>query len=118
LKAEREKKTVSVMIEMYCRKMHGRKKGGICGECRRLNEYALGKIDACGFLPDKPVCNKCSVHCYEKNSREFIKKVMRYAGPKMIRKHPYLALLHMADGFKDSRKKKRKGENCDEGAKL
>jgi len=32
--------------------------------------------------------------------REKIKDVMRYAGPKMIYRHPVLAMFHFIDGFR------------------
>jgi len=33
--------------------------------------------------------------------RERIRAVMRYAGPRMLWRHPLLALLHLADGLQD-----------------
>ena len=115
MKTDREKKTVLAMIRIYCREIHGSKKGKLCGECVCVYEYAVKKTDSCRFLPDKPVCSKCIVHCYEPDKLEFIRKVMRYAGPKMISRHPYLAFMHFAHGLKENRH--RKG-GPDEGKKL
>ena len=38
-KRQREKEMVSQMIALYCRKHHGGK-GGLCPQCRALEEYA------------------------------------------------------------------------------
>ena len=34
----------------------------------------------------------------QKAPREFAREVMRYAGPRMMTRHPYLALMHLVDG--------------------
>jgi hypothetical protein len=48
---------------------------------------------------EKPVCVKCPVHCYQRFRREQVKAVMRYAGPRMLWRHPILSLRHWVDGF-------------------
>jgi hypothetical protein len=96
MKTIREKKTVAVMIGMYCRAHHP---GGRtpCAECSQLREYALRRIERCRFGSSKPVCAKCPVHCYAADQRERIRRVMRFAGPRMLLAHPLLALLHLRD---------------------
>ncbi|MEI8004967.1 MAG: nitrous oxide-stimulated promoter family protein [Bacteroidota bacterium] len=89
---ELEKKTITAMIGIYCRSVHKSKE--LCGRCRDLNEYALKRIEQCVNGMDKPVCQQCKVHCYSPLMREEIKKVMHYAGPRMILKHPVLSLAH------------------------
>jgi hypothetical protein len=96
----REKKTVSIMIEMYCRARHDGHKGGLCGRCTRLRDYAFERIDKCPFCLAKPTCNNCPIHCYKPDLRERIRKVMRYSGPRMMGRHPVLALLHKLDGLR------------------
>jgi hypothetical protein len=96
VKQAREKKTVAVMIGMYCQAHHA---GGRqpCAECAQLLGYALRRIEGCRFGPSKPVCSKCRVHCYAAGPRERIRRVMRFAGPRMLLRHPLLALLHLLD---------------------
>jgi len=96
MKLARERKTVAVMIGMYCRAHHP---GGPrpCAECSELLEYALRRIEHCRFGLSKPVCSRCRVHCYGAGRRERIRRVMRYAGPRMLLAHPLLALLHLLD---------------------
>ena len=90
------------MIVMYCRAHHG---GGPvpCGECSPLLEYALRRIEACRFGPSKPVCSRCRAHCYGAEQRGRIRRVMRYAGPRMMLRHPLLAVLHLLDAGRGAR---------------
>jgi hypothetical protein len=96
----REKKTVSIMIEMYCRARHGGRRGALCTICAKLHAYALQRIEQCPYCLAKPTCANCLVHCYRPQLRERIRKVMRYAGPRMMARHPVLALLHKLDGLR------------------
>lgn len=91
-KNQREKKTIRLMIGLYCRGHHGTP-GDICESCRELLKYAEMKLDRCPF-PKKPKCSHCTVHCYDRAHRAAIKEVMRYAGPRMLLKHPIAALMH------------------------
>ena len=45
----------------------------------------------------KPACNHCTVHCYSAKMKERVKAVMRYSGPRMLLRHPWLAILHLID---------------------
>ncbi|MBT8485923.1 MAG: nitrous oxide-stimulated promoter family protein [Phycisphaerales bacterium] len=97
----REKKTVSIMIEMYCRDQHDDPATpGLCDGCRELHEHAMLRIDKCPFCLAKPTCVNCPVHCYKKDMRARIREVMAYAGPRMMRRHPILAMMHVVDGFR------------------
>jgi hypothetical protein len=92
----RECKTVAVMIALYCRKHHGGNE--LCSECKKLLEYAEGRLANCPFQDAKTTCTKCPVHCYKPTMREKIRTVMRYSGPRMIYRHPALAIFHLLDG--------------------
>jgi len=96
---EREKRTVTAMIYLYCRKRHARK-AGLCADCANLLDYALARLDKCPFADGKPTCAKCPIHCYRPVMRKEIQAVMRYAGPRMLLAHPLLAVAHMLDGLK------------------
>jgi len=82
------------MIEVYCRGHHGRP---LCDHCTALLQYALCRLDRCPFGEAKPTCAKCPVHCYRPAMREQIRAVMRYAGPRMMYRHPWLAVRHWFD---------------------
>jgi hypothetical protein len=95
----REWRTIETMIRIYCRDHH---EGGLCPECKGLLDYASVRLDRCRFGAEKPTCAKCPVHCYQKNRREQVKAVMRYAGPRMLWEHPILSLRHWVDGRREA----------------
>lgn len=96
----REKVTIDKMIHIFCEKNHSRNTQ-LCLDCRELLEYAHRRLDYCPFSEQKPACNKCNIHCYKNDMRERIRLVMRFSGPKMLFKHPLLALLHLYDRRKE-----------------
>lgn len=99
----REKKTVGAMLGLYCRDHHrGRER--LCSECAELLDYAEARLDKCPFGEQKPKCAQCEIHCYRPEQRERITAVMRYAGPRMLKRHPILALLHLKDSLAGPRR--------------
>jgi hypothetical protein len=97
----RERRTVERMIALYCRDHHA-PTGGLCAECSELAQYAAQRIVHCPFDEDKPTCANCLVHCYKPKARERIREVMRYSGPRMLLRHPILALAHMIEGRREA----------------
>jgi hypothetical protein len=98
----REKRTIQAMLRLYCR-AHHRPGEELCEECRELAAYALCRLDRCPFGAEKTTCALCPIHCYKPVMRARIKEVMRYAGPRMLLRHPVLAIRHMIDGRRGSR---------------
>ncbi len=82
------------MIRLYCAGHHGTA-GGVCPTCGELLDYARGRLDRCPYGEAKPACNQCPIHCYQPARRERMREVMRYAGPRMLLRHPWLALVHL-----------------------
>ncbi|MGC8874195.1 MAG: nitrous oxide-stimulated promoter family protein [Chloroflexia bacterium] len=95
----REEKTVSAMIRLFCRTHHGAAEG-LCAQCAALLAYARKRLARCPFGTAKPNCAKCPIHCYRPQERERIRALMRYAGPRMLLRHPVLALLHFLDSLR------------------
>ncbi len=87
------------MIEIACRGRHGTK-GSLCDDCDALWDYAQQRLERCPFSEDKPTCRNCRVHCYRMEQRAAVRDVMRYAGPRMAFRHPWMSLLHLWDGFR------------------
>ncbi len=90
----RELKTIQVMIGMYCRHHHLVSEG-LCDDCTALEDYAKRRLERCVFGDAKPNCAKCVVHCYSKDMREQVRIVMRWAGPRMLLRHPVLGIRHL-----------------------
>ena len=94
----REFTMIAAMLRMYCRSHHGAEHAGLCEDCAALHDYARRRLERCVFGEEKPTCANCTVHCYKPAMRERIKVVMRWAGPRMLWRHPVLAVRHMLDG--------------------
>lgn len=101
-----EKEVVEKMIAVYCRGQ-GHQKGSLCPECLSLLQYAHKRLDKCRFGEEKTFCEQCPVHCYGRDMRARIKVVMRYAGPRMLLHHPYLAVKHLVSSANYRRQKKK-----------
>ncbi|MDA8409659.1 MAG: nitrous oxide-stimulated promoter family protein [Treponema sp.] len=99
---EREARTIETMIHLYCHNLHG-SKVELCPECAELRDYALLRVERCRFGADKPVCAKCQVHCYRRDMRDRVRAVMRHSGPRMLARHPVLAIGHLIDSARSGR---------------
>lgn len=93
----REHRTLERMVVIHCRDHHGADGGTPCPDCRELLRYAARRLEKCPYGSAKPVCTRCPIHCYKRAPREQVRGVMRYAGPRMLLRHPWLALAHLAD---------------------
>lgn len=91
---KREIKTIELMIDIYA-KGHPQE----IEACERLKEYAVKRVENCPFGEEKPVCKKCTNHCYSPEKRGVVKKVMRYSGPRMILRSPWLTICHITHGI-------------------
>ncbi len=94
-----EAKTMEVMVAMYCHDLHGLQ-GGLCDECQGLVAYAHARLERCPYQEGKTTCAKCPIHCYRPAVREQMRAVMRYAGPRMLWRHPILTAVHLWDGLR------------------
>ena len=90
---QKEKETVTKMIEVYCRKKHHHRE--LCEDCQDLKDYAMKRLSFCQFGEEKSFCSYCPVHCYKPDYRQKIKEVMRFSGPWMLLYHPILAVKHV-----------------------
>ena len=97
---ERERKTIAAMSKIYCRDHHGLPRGSLCSACQELLDYAYFRLEKCPYQENKPTCANCPIHCYKPEMRERVRAMMRYAGPRMLLRHPILAVAHLLDGRK------------------
>ncbi|MBJ6386651.1 nitrous oxide-stimulated promoter family protein [Enterobacter cloacae] len=91
----REKKTIDRMIALYERQCPEASREE--GHYQALKAYADKRLDKCVFGEEKPACKQCPVHCYQPARREEMKQVMRWAGPRMLWRHPILTIRHLID---------------------
>lgn len=102
----RELKTMQLMLRIACRDRHGMA-DGLCDECAALFDYATKRLAGCPYGADKPTCANCQIHCYGPREREQVRDMMRHAGPRMMLRHPYLAVMHVVDGRRPAPPKPR-----------
>ena len=84
---------MATIIKIYCRDQHNATTV-LCAECQALLDYAGARLARCRFGAKKPTCARCQVHCYQLRHQMQIQTVMRYAGPRMVWKHPVMTLRH------------------------
>ena len=97
-----EKRVVKKMITLYCNAKHNTN-GVLCESCSELNQYAFQRLQRCPFGENKPTCGTCSIHCYKPDMKAEIKKVMRFAGPRMLFVSPIASVRHFYKEFKRKR---------------
>lgn len=90
----RDARTVAAMVRIYCAGKHGRR-ATLCAPCEALLCYADDRLTKCPFGEEKTTCRDCPIHCYRPVERTAMKDVMRYAGPRMLWRHPLLAIRHL-----------------------
>jgi predicted amidophosphoribosyltransferase len=97
---QREARTIEAMLRIYCRDRHESQEA-LCAECHELLDYANLRLEKCPYQENKTTCAKCPIHCYKSDMREQVRSVMRYAGPRMLYRHPILTLFHFLDGRRE-----------------
>ena len=98
-RVDSQKKSMEVMVKLYCRKNHTSKEE-ICYECREVLNYAVTRLNNCRYGDNKPNCGDCKTCCYKKDMKEKMIKIMRYSGPRLLVHNPRIALEHIIDKFK------------------
>ena len=94
-----EHRTMEAMLRIWCR-AEGHDcapRARLCPECREFLAYAERRLAKCPYGEAKPTCATCPVHCYKADPREHARVVMRFAGPRMVWRHPWLSLMHLVD---------------------
>ena len=99
----REWRTMSKMGRIYCEARHSRSDAALCADCQEFLDYADVRLKKCPYGTDKPTCANCPIHCYKPGPRARARMIMRYSGPRMLLRHPYLAIAHQLDGLRSAK---------------
>ena len=102
-----EAETIRVMTGEYCAHFHGTDGKNLCPACREFLAYALKRLACCPYGGEKPVCGKCKIHCYKPAERETARRIMRWAGPRLMWTHPKMAFIHLLDLRREAPEKPR-----------
>lgn len=115
----REFKTIVAMTEIYCRDHHGGL-SDLCSGCRAFRNFAEYRLSKCPYGQNKPTCKHCPVHCYKKDMKDLAQTIMIYSGPRMLLKHPYLAIRHLLHDMRavPELPQQRKNEADEEAVKI
>jgi len=100
---DRELLTISKMVGIYCTDHHADSQVNLCESCQNFLDYAELRLQKCPYGEDKPTCAHCPIHCYKPAQRAQSKVIMRYAGPRMLLRHPILTITHKLDGLIQAR---------------
>lgn len=92
----REKLTIK-KNESRCMKASVHRRQRCRGITTRCTPTRKKRLDKCVFGEEKPACKQCPVHCYQPAKREEMKQIMRWAGPRMLWRHPVLTVRHLID---------------------
>jgi hypothetical protein len=100
-KLKREHATLTRMTRIYCEGQHGLVNGDPCPRCLELLSYSEKRLAKCPYGENKPNCNRCPVHCYKQKQRDQVRAIMRYAGPRMMLRHPWRTFVHFVNKSKE-----------------
>lgn len=95
---DRERRTMAAMVRIYCSDWHEDRAQHPCDACAAFLDYAGQRLARCPYGDRKPTCANCPIHCYKPARREQVKAIMRHSGPRMLMRHPWLAIRHLLDG--------------------
>jgi len=95
----REEETFRKMAGIYCRNHHS-SRSQLCQTCEEMVQYVTERVSVCPYGDEKPVCGKCPAHCFTPEMRDKVRLLMAFAGPRMMVRHPILAIRHCVDMMK------------------
>lgn len=110
---DEEKQVVRLMIGIYCNGHHHTIKHALCDECAALYHYAETRLNHCPWGEEKLFCSHCPHHCYQPEKQALIRSVMRYAGPRMLKHRPIMALQHVIRSVRQCKKKEKTSLNLE-----
>lgn len=85
---------IKTMIGLYCHGHHGTADDELCPACAELYYYAQKRTQRCQRSAEGKFCSSCPHPCYSTEHRNRIRAVMRYAGPRMVFRHPGMVIRH------------------------
>ena len=106
MKKQKESEVVTLMISLYCKKKHDCS-GELCADCAELLEYVKLRRNRCPWGDKKPFCSNCKIHCYKPDMRAKIKDVMKFSGPRIVFRHPIIAVKHLIETKRQKKKLKQ-----------
>lgn len=91
---KKDELTLVAMAGIYCHGHRHISENGLCKECSEAITYALERTKRCPH-EHKGTCDTCTIQCYKPAMRAEIRKIMAYSGPRMLFRHPAMAIRHL-----------------------
>ena len=92
---EREMKTIRAMIAIYCQDHHHVAAGSCAMRARRCSSMLRPDLANARGVTRNPCVPTARSIAIKPAMRDQVRQVMRYAGPKMLLRHPLLAVSHL-----------------------
>lgn len=93
----KDRATMEAIGKIYCRGNHdaaARSNDIMCPDCRQTIEHTLERASSCPYGHNHN-CEDCETHCQRGQSQQDIKRIMRYAAPRMAYRHPLMTLVYL-----------------------
>lgn len=74
----------------------------MCPECRKAIEGTLQRAEACPHGHEGN-CQDCDTHCQRGEAQQSIKRIMRYAAPRMAFRHPLMTATYLRKKLRGKR---------------
>lgn len=96
---ERDRKTIEAIGAIYCKAHHGKEtqkatSTKLCPQCAEVVEYAMARTKRCPNNHEGN-CADCEIHCFNGSMREKVRKMMAYAAPRMLARHPFMTIRYL-----------------------
>lgn len=88
-KRQKEMESMRLILDIY-EKGHPEERE----EIEAIRKYSMERIQKCPKMATKTYCSNCEIHCYRAEFREKVRKIMRYAGPRLLLKKPSFVIDH------------------------
>lgn len=83
------------MIKIFCKSNHSDDNtyncNNLCNKCYDMQKYMHYRIDHC---KQNNFCAYCGTKCHPKDKSDYMKKIMRYSGPRIFKKYPIISIKH------------------------
>lgn len=105
-RASKDRATMEAIGSIYCRGNHSDASRGndiMCPECRGVIENTLKRANACPYGHESN-CEDCPTHCQRGEDQQRIKRIMRYAAPRMALRHPLMTATYLKKKIQSKKK--------------
>ena len=84
------------MIKIFCKGNHpddnSNNSSNLCNMCHDMEKYIHNRIDYC--KQNNFFCAYCDNKCHPMDKSDYLKKIMRYSGPRILKKYPIMSIKH------------------------